>query len=52
MCTNEDCKKQNECYRFQAKVNEYRNSYISDPKQDCENNDYILFWKILGKNIK
>jgi len=33
-CTNKNCTLKNECYRFTAPVNEYRQSYFTtNPKQ-------------------
>jgi len=44
MCANEKCTKKETCYRFKAKPNEYRQSYVGfqqDSKGNCE-----YYWKI------
>lgn len=43
MCTNKECKLNETCYRFTAKANEYYQSYMCDPKQDCEERDYDMY---------
>ncbi len=43
MCDGEDCSKKSTCYRYLAKPNPYRQSYISpDPRgETCE-----AYWKV------
>ena len=43
MCTNKQCTLKEECYRFTAPVNEFRQSYFAEnPKQIEGSCDY--FW--------
>jgi hypothetical protein len=43
MCKNEDCKMKNNCYRYIATPDKHSQSYLFDPKTDCENKNYELF---------
>lgn len=45
MCTNEECKQAPTCYRFNAEANEHRQSYMADPKKDCEEQEYEYYSK-------
>lgn len=51
MCNHDKCEKKNECYRYSAVPNEYRQTYLAKPKSACVNNDYKLFWEITHKKI-
>lgn len=45
MCSNTECELKNECYRFKAKPNPYRQAYADFPGgKNC-----IYFWKINKK---
>jgi hypothetical protein len=44
MCNNEDCKKAEKCYRFKAERNPLWQSYLGEPKKDCIDQDYKMFW--------
>lgn len=45
MCDVVDCKLKETCYRFNAKVNEYRQTYFAeDPRKEDGSCEY--YWKI------
>jgi len=41
MCQESSCPRKDKCYRFTARVNEYRQSYFAD-KMDTENCEYFI----------
>lgn len=45
MCTNEKCTLSKTCYRFNAAENPYRQSYLAEPKKDCEDRKYEYYLK-------
>ncbi len=46
ICTLKECIHASECYRFNAKENkDGQQTYLADPKKDCEEKDYRLFRK-------
>lgn len=45
MCSNKECKLSETCYRFTATANKYAQSYLGDPKKDCEEVDYEYYVK-------
>lgn len=46
MCSNKECPLSSTCYRFHAKPNVYSQSYLLEPKKDCEEKNFELFEKI------
>ena len=48
MCSNDNCKNNNECFRFRAKPNEYRQAYtiwhIENDGTDCAGFTSIAGW--------
>lgn len=46
MCKGTDCPSANDCYRFRAIPNEYRQSYFMNPPLEDGKCDY--FWSIDG----
>lgn len=46
MCKGTDCPSANDCYRFRAIPNEYRQSYFVNPPLEDGKCDY--FWSIDG----
>ena len=48
-CTNEECKKKDTCYRYNAVANKYMQSYFMNAKIDCEKNGCEMYWKISAK---
>jgi hypothetical protein len=46
ICKLKECIHSPECYRFNAKVNkDGHQTYLADPKTDCEEKEYRLFKK-------
>lgn len=43
MCNNQDCPIANNCYRFTAPPDRYDQSYIHNPKSDCEDDNLKLY---------
>lgn len=43
MCSNKDCELKEGCFRFTAIPNKYRQSYLANPKDECENKSHELF---------
>lgn len=44
MCKGEGCPFKNNCYRYKAKANEYRQSFFVEPP--IKNNKCDFYWKI------
>ena len=45
MCTNEGCKFKTNCYRYLAKICEFRQSYFTDAEDACVKDDYAYYWE-------
>lgn len=43
MCGNDKCEQKEGCLRYIAIPNKYGQSYLADPVENCEENDWILF---------
>lgn len=43
MCNKVDCELKDGCLRFIAIPNKYAQSYLINPKEDCENKSHELF---------
>lgn len=55
MCNNEKCKKAKSCYRFMANANPYLQSYLIEPKNNCESRDYEMYIEVVnskGNGVK
>ena len=46
MCTNKECEFAATCYRLNAAVDPYRQSYLVDPKRECENNKFKYYIEV------
>ena len=49
MCENDKCDLKDECLRFIGIPSEYRQSYLANPKEDCEEKNYKLFYRRLRR---
>jgi hypothetical protein len=45
MCTNTECEWASTCFRISAEASSYRQSYLVDPKRECENRKYKYYLK-------
>jgi hypothetical protein len=43
MCRNNKCKLKDNCYRYIAVPDKYMQSYLMNPRIECENKNYELF---------
>jgi hypothetical protein len=43
MCENKECNLSSECYRFSAIPSYHIQTYLADPKKDCEDKAHQLF---------
>ena len=43
MCGNDKCKLKDSCIRFMGVPNEHLQSYMHNPKENCEDEDYVFF---------
>lgn len=49
MCSNEDCKMKDSCFRFNIE-SKCQESYLSNPEHDCVENGHILYIPFLNKD--
>lgn len=47
-CTLKECIRSSECYRFNEKVKKLQ-TYLAEPKKDCVEQNYKLFYKMIRR---
>lgn len=52
MCSGGECPKKDECYRYRAIPNEFRQSYFSKIPCDLKNKVFDRFTEINGRKVK
>lgn len=50
MCSNLQCSLSPTCFRFNAISRGRGQSFLTEPKKDCENENYKLYWKMDNLN--
>jgi hypothetical protein len=51
-CEGTNCPLKETCFRFKAKSNEFRQSYLTEVPYDHENNSCDEYWEVKEKDLR